>query len=49
MRWSYKENVILQKNYGKCSSEELLKLLPGKSLNSIYAQVHRLRKKGWRL
>lgn len=49
MSWSYRENVILQKNYGKVTSQELLKLLPGKTLNSIYIQVSRLRKKGWRL
>ena len=49
MRWSYKENLILQQNYGKVSSAKLLEMLPGKTLNSIYVQVSRLRKKGWRL
>jgi hypothetical protein len=49
MSWSYKENVILQQNYGKVTSAKLLEMLPGKTLNSIRIQVSRLRKKGWRL
>jgi len=49
MRWSYKENLILQQNYGQVSSAKLLEMLPGKTWGSIRTQVSRLRKKGWRL
>lgn len=47
MQWTYTERVILKENYGKISMAELQKLLPNKSIDSIYAQVKRLRKRGW--
>lgn len=47
MNWTYNEKVILKNNYGKVSMAELKKLLPGRSTESIYAQVAYLRKKRW--
>ena len=45
--WSYNQRVILKRNYGKVSMNQLLEMLPGKSVSSVYAQVYYLRKRGW--
>lgn len=49
VHWTHNERVILTKFYGKVTSEELLKLLPGKTMDAIRSQVYYLRKRGWGL
>lgn len=41
------ERNLLRDNYYLVSKEELLEILPGRTLSSITSQVHYLRKRGW--
>jgi hypothetical protein len=45
--WSIRERELLRDNYYLASKEELLQMLPGRTLTSIQSQVHYLRKRGW--
>ncbi len=45
--WTHEERTILKKYYSFISKEELLEKLPGRTLTSIYSQVHYLEKRGW--
>jgi len=45
--WSIRERVLLKEYYYKSDEEELLKILPGRTYNSIRKQVSYLRKRGW--
>lgn len=45
--WTQEERYILKRQYGLIPFEELLKLLPGRTEQSVYAQVYYLRKRGW--
>jgi len=45
--WSIRERILLKEYYYKSNEEELLKLLPGRTYNSIRKQVSYLRKRGW--
>lgn len=45
--WSKEERMILKKNYGNIPIASLLKVLPGRSEQSIRSQVFYLRKRGW--
>ena len=45
--WSYKEKQILTNKYYMVSTDELLKALPNRTLQSCSAQALRLRREGW--
>jgi hypothetical protein len=45
--WTTEEKHTLKKYYGILPIADLLKLLPGRSISSIYAKVNYLRKRGW--
>lgn len=45
--WTMTERNLLRDNYYLVSKEELLEILPGRTLSSITSQVHYLRKRGW--
>ena len=45
--WTQDERNILRNQYYCKTEEELLQLLPGRTMNSIRKQVSYLRKRGW--
>ena len=45
--WSQDERNKLRNHYYVASEDELLNMLPGRSMNSIRKQVSYLRKRGW--
>ena len=45
--WSQDERNKLRNHYYLASEDELLNMLPGRSMNSIRKQVSYLRKRGW--
>jgi len=45
--WTTTEREILKANYSDIPMKELLELLPGRTVDSIYKQVSYLRKRGW--
>ena len=47
--WSRDERRILQLNYGKVSSDQLVALLPGRSAAAIRGQALYLRKRQWNI
>ena len=47
--WTADERRILQFNYEKIEKAELMKLLPGRSWDSIRSQATFLRKRQWNL
>lgn len=47
--WTADERRILQFNYEKIEKAELMKLLPGRSWDSIRSQAAFLRKRQWNL
>jgi hypothetical protein len=45
--WTMTERNLLRQNYYILSKEELLEILPGRTLVSIASQAHYLKKRGW--
>ena len=45
--WTQSERTILRDNYYIVSKEELLDMLPDRTLQSITSQVYYLKKRGW--
>jgi len=45
--WGQSERQILVEYYNKCSMEELMEMLPGRTAGSIRGQVSYLRARGW--
>lgn len=45
--WTTEEKHILKKHYKMIPMASLLKLIPERSISSIYAKVNYLRKRGW--
>lgn len=45
--WTMNERNLLRSHYYTKNEEELLEMLPGRTLNSIRKQVSYLRKRGW--
>jgi hypothetical protein len=45
--WTQEERYTLKKYYGAITIDALLLKLPGRTEQSIYSQVHNLRKRGW--
>lgn len=47
MPWTEKERHLLRDYYYPLGIEQVAKLLPGRSVNSIVKQVSYLKKRGW--
>jgi len=45
--WSYKERVLLSKNYHNSDRDRLAKLFPDRSYNACVKQAKYLRDRGW--
>lgn len=45
--WTMDERNLLRKYYYVSNTEELLKMFPDRSMNSITKQVNYLKKRGW--
>jgi hypothetical protein len=45
--WTMNERNLLRKHYYVSSQDELLKLFPDRTMNSITKQVNYLKKRGW--
>jgi hypothetical protein len=45
--WTQDERNLLRNQYYCNTEDELLKMFPGRSMNSIRKQVSYLRKRGW--
>jgi len=45
--WTHSERTILRDNYYIVRKEELLEMLPDRTLQSIVSQVYYLKKRGW--
>ena len=45
--WTMNERNLLRKHYYVSSQDELLKLFPDRTMNSIIKQVNYLKKRGW--